>query len=357
MADLADSQSADSKLPDTAAAPFPPTSHALKAEDNAPPDPRDIRGARRARWGIALLVALFLITLWQRDTIRAHWWATRLMATDDLAARGQYLSFLATVGDKATGAVWRLARDDRPDVRILAVMSASRLARLTSNRVLATLLMDSDVDVREAAGRTLAFELRSEALNLLSNVARDADSGVAASAVASLSRINDPAVPDWLALAGSHASPKVRAQMIESSTTWLQGIDARLGRSRTEVLNLLIRIAELADDPSEFDGELSLEREISSAESFVRASHPNSGEAATVNGKRTVASVARSKLSALMGRAIIAGDTDSTKARQDLARAILERIETSRLRPSATSLPIDLEKQIGNPQEPSESTP
>ncbi len=356
MADLADSQSADSKLPDTAAAPLSPTSNAPKAELDAPPDPRDMRGARRARWGIALLVALFLITLWQRDTIRAHWWATRLMATDDLAARGQYLSFLATAGDKATGAVWRLARDDRPDIRMLAVFAATKLSRPASSKVLAELLGDHDVETREAAGRALVFALNGDALGTLLLVSSLHDEATAASAVASCSRSDSPLAAEVLMRAASHSLPGVRAQAIESIAYWIESSSAcKDGQSSCS--DLLLRLIELTRDDATFIGELSMEREIESVTTFVRAGHHVAIGQTAPGESRAVSEVATAQLSRLSGRTIIAEEIDSLEARQSLARAILERIETSRLRPSATSLPIDLEKQIGNPQEPSESTP
>lgn len=341
MADLADSQSTDPKPPDAAAMPQPST-----PSDDAS---RNQQGTGSARWPrsiIGLLVALFLVTLWQRDTIRAHWWASRLMMTDDLAARGQYLAYLATVGERADGAVRRLARDDRPDVRLLAVFSASKLPPPRSYEMLGRLLWDDDADVRDAAARALVFDGDEAAIKLLCTASINLNEAVVESALAALARGSDADAAQCILAALYNNRVNLRAQAAESAAIWIESADECEGEESV-CTRLLARLIELLADQAALEGTLAMEREVARAEEFVRTRHPvriagaASDRETNRKKQRTVAEVAAAGLTRLAGHPVTTSDVHTEEARHALLTAIMTRRGEIHRVPVPTSLPIN----------------
>lgn len=318
----------------------------LAASQSAEPMLRDLKRARRARWAIALLVALFLATLWQRDTIRAHWWASRLMATDDLAVRGRYLSYLAAVGDNATGAIRRLARDDRPEVRLLSVFAAANLSPPQSHELLGGLLLDADAEVRDTAARTLVFNGDEASIQLLCTASINLQEAVVESALAALARSSDADAAQCILAALHNDRVNLRAQAVESAAVWLESVDdCRVVKSICD--KLLTRLVELLTDHTLFEGTLAMEREAARAEEFVRTKRPvdgtgaGGGREANRRNQRTVSEIAAAGLTRLAGRPVAASDVLTDEARQALWADIETRRAETHRRPAPTSLPIN----------------
>lgn len=318
----------------------------LAAPQSAEPVLRDIKSARRARWAIALLVALFLATLWHRDTIRAHWWASRLMATDDLAARGRYLSYLAAAGDSATGAIRRLARDDRPDVRLLSVFAAANLSPPQSHELLWRLLLDADAEVRDTAARTLVFDGDEASIRLLCTASINLQDAVVESALAALARSSDADAAQCILAALYNNRVSLRAQAVESAAVWLESVeDCKVVKSLCD--KLITRLIELLTDHALFEGTLALEREAVRAEEFIRTKRPvdgtgaGGGREANRRNQRTVSEIAAAGLTRLAGRPVAASDALTDEARDALRAAIETRRAETRRSAVPASLPIN----------------
>jgi len=261
-----------------------------------------------------LLVTGLAVLVYERNRLRAHWWAHRLVQTEDLAERGYYMASLAAVGNDAAGALDALSRNADPDVRSLAVFGLKRLPEATALEELGRLLNDPNADVRESAALALFFMPSDRAKDVLRRRAESQEPGAAA-AVAVLGRSDSPADAALLCrILNGHHSPAVRAQAAESLAARLQE-DARAATSQSssglaqKCDPFLALVRALADD-SPFSGELSLEREIAAAASFaqrrgVPLENRGPGSVHSSRPQRTVADIAARGLSSLTGRTVI----------------------------------------------------
>ena len=287
-----------------------------------PPDmlpvPDLAKVGQRSPWlfraAVVVLIGLSLLVVIERNRIRAYWWAWQLTRTDDAAAQAYYVGSLSAVGDAATDAVERLARDERPEIRSLSIIVLARLPHGGGVNGLGTLLGDRDQDVAESAALSLAFieggAAAGQAQRLLIDAVASDDSRRACAAAAALSRVNsEPAIVALANAARRHAEPLVRAQAIES-------LAASLGAGRmtrqplppptAECDPLGVLVAALSDEGT-FTGGLSLERQMASASGFAgaRTGVPMPAtEPATLSAGRTVGDVAAENLARLTGQPI-----------------------------------------------------
>lgn len=265
---------------------------------------------------IGVFVCLFAVVIHQRNRIRAHWWGARLAetTTEDPTMQAYYLASLAAVGDSATGAINRLARHERADVRALAVVALARLPDGHGLEDLRRLLEDDDRDVAESAALSLAFMSGDGAgdrsLQVLTEAASSDKPMSAAAAIAALSRIHTAdALEPLCGAAAGHLKPLVRAQAVESLGAWLRTSPRHGSPTTTRPVGdsdpVSVLVAALSDQGT-FSGRLSLERQIDAAEaamnehSDAQATGESSGHAASK--RRTVAEVAAASLGALTGR-------------------------------------------------------
>lgn len=292
-----------------------------------PVDEPGDRGATPARrrpiWfpaALTLMLALFALVVFQRDRIRAHYWAIRLSRSDDLAQRAYYLNGLMALGERAAGAIEVLAEHESPDVRLLALAALKAMPETAANKIAGGLITDPDREVREAAALTLVFCDSSRGLDLLREWARMESEAPAAAAVAALAR--SPSLHAAESLCGAlsgHSSPRVRAQAAESLAEWLGGLDGELDSiaSLAAQHDPFRALVEALGDEATFVGLLALERDIAAAEEFVRGrgyavggelpSRTQPGAAvpqAAPEAGRTVAQVAAAGLSRLTGETI-----------------------------------------------------
>ncbi len=271
-----------------------------------------VRSERRVWFQLVLLamVALFILTVLERNWIRAHWWVMRLADSRQIEDRAYYLNSLLAVGDSATGAVRRLARHERADLRALAVLATARLSEPVRLRELTRLMADEDRDVAESAALALALSESEEAVRLLVEGAASEHEGRAACAASALSRIESPSACAALCdTACEHASALVRAQAIESVGLRLtnredpEPVTANCDPVRVLVLAL--------GDEGTFGGSLSFERQVAQATENLRENgvlaNINVMEDSDVPSKRCVADVAAEYLYKLTGKQIDRG--------------------------------------------------
>ncbi len=306
---------------------------------------RPTRGVWRARLAVGALVCLFAVALWQRNRIRAHWWASRLARTSaaDPAAQARYLSSLAAVGADATGAVGRLARHERPEVRALAIVVLARLPGPGALSALGRLLFDDDPDLAESAALSLAFMGGRPSRRLLFEaVGSDRPQGAAAAAAA-LSRVAAPEALTVLADAVvSHPHARVRAQAVESLAAWLLSAPGPIaslpssgpsngtatsgsamldstGGLNSVMVGAIDALVTALCDRATFAGRLSLEREIDAAQGIM-AGPPGMPRVKTrpAPGVRRVCDVAATGLTRLTGRPIDARAATTATARAEL---------------------------------------
>jgi len=278
------------------------------------------RSVRSPRWfvvAVVLMLIAFGVVVWQRNVIRAHWWATRLAAIEDLgapdaAAWRSYLAAIADIGSEGAGAARRLARHERPHIRLLAVHLLGRLAPAQGVENLARLLRDSDRGVREAAALALAFCGAPPCSDALIVASRDASGDVAAAALSGLARCSDDA--SWAAIctaARQHASPLARAQAAEAILQRLHGgPESAVGALNARPCAPFEVLVALLADEACFEGRLALEREIDRVSAAV-ARRPEAGLRSVLHvtsrpTMRAVAEIAADGLSQLTGRAIAA---------------------------------------------------
>lgn len=278
----------------------------------------------RARWWkganlvLIVLIAGFLLTIWQRDRLRARWWAYQLTQTPDPAGQARLLTNLLAVGDAAHGAIRSLAHHPSSDVRSMAVVLLSRSADSIRIDGLAGLLDDADADVRESAAFALAFTRHPDAARRLAGSLADGTRPrAAAAAAAGLARlpVTIAASPLCDAIL-NHADPLVRAQAVESAFQFLDALrlDRRGGlpviseaprldhRQEDRLINAC---AAALFDEGRFDGLLALERSIAGAAAFAAAvtdaapSPRNLAGGDGVRAGRSVSGVGRSWLARL----------------------------------------------------------
>jgi len=264
---------------------------------------------RSFRICIGILLTLFCTVILFRNTIRAHYWATRLAASEDIASQGYYLACLASLSETAHGAVQRLAHDPRPNVRALAVYALQRLQPNSGINGLNTLLADADDAVRESAATALVFNGRPEAVSALCEAARSDDAKTAAAAVSALGRIEaTPALRTLCATVRSHSDAYVRAQAVEALMDVILTGDGRWANAfptpgaatqpeqSCDPLDILVNAL---GDSGTFSGLPSLERQKHGAERFAGASSRPSAA-----GTRTVREFAAACLSTLTGKPV-----------------------------------------------------
>ena len=289
----------------------PVSSTLPEQEDTASaPAPRSLR-----RWWPPALVLLIccLAVIHQRNRIRAYWWASRLVQTEDLGARGYYLASLAAVGEMATGAIERLSRNEDPEVRVLAIFPLKSLPQEDALPVLRRLLDDSDMDVRESAAVALAFMSSPGARAVLRETAVSQAKG-AATAAGALGRSQDPSDMETLCqVLAQHPSPAVRAQAAESIAALLLGEDdpgeAEAAAAMPDGCDPFLALVHGLADGAMFAGSLSLEREVAAAARFVRrqgrrVEGVGSAQDSASAARRRVADVAAKGLSSLTGRVV-----------------------------------------------------
>ncbi len=222
---------------------------------------------------LTIMLGLFAFVVLQRDRLRAHYWAYRLVRADDLPQRAQYLNGLLSLGGSAAGAVEGLAEHESPDVRLLALAALRAMPEKTTNEIAGRLVFDPDREVREAAALTLAFSDSKAALRALYLWARSQPDETAAAAVAALARCAQLKAAETLCgVLSEHPSPLVRAQAAESLAEWLGGLDGE-----SDAIASLVpqhdpfrTLVEALSDEATFDGLLALERDIAAAAAFVQ---------------------------------------------------------------------------------------
>ncbi len=270
--------------------------------------------SRRWFWPcIIALVCLFFLVIYQRNTIRAHWWAAQLAEAKNLTDQAYYLASLAAVGDSAAGAVRRLARDEDASARALAVIATARLPGRRAVDGLRRLMADADREVAESAAVHLAFMAdRSEALDALITGTASEHPRTAVAATAALSRVGAPRVTGALRQAAiEHPEPLVRAQAVESMIALMTADLTDTDTDATSCGPVRESIAVLVaavNDQATFAGRLALERQVDEATAFIRRSSqtgsPGSPEKPSDQAERTVAQIAADGLARLTGRTI-----------------------------------------------------
>jgi HEAT repeat protein len=282
------------------------------------------------------------------NNLRAHWWATRLAAAEDLKSRAYYVASLTAVGDAACGAIHRLAKDPRPEVRSLAIPAMIRLSEKSRLIELSGLLADADADVRESAATALAFMGADAATRLLIEHAESPQGSSAAACVAALGRLSSPdALAAVCKAAASHADPFVRAQAVESlaacATIASLGDQDGAPPFRSSSDPILVLVSALGDRAI-FTGHLALERQIATVSTAMSSKAAPSREKIAKfrlestpppapAAPRTVAEIAASWLSSLTGRQIAPadlGDSGPAELADQCRRWIAERRQTSR---------------------------
>jgi hypothetical protein len=307
--------------------------------------------AARSRWpsvAIVLLLCLFGLAMLYRNNLRAHWWATRLAAAEDLQSRAYYVASLTAVGDAACGAIHRLAKDPRPEVRSLAIPAMIRLSEKSRLAELDGLLGDADADVRESAATALAFMDADGAARLLIEHAESPQPPAAAACVAALGRLSSPeALAALCKTAASHSDPLVRAQAVESLVACVTiaalGEPGEVSPFRSSRDPILVLVLALGDQAI-FTGHLALERQIATVSTAVSSKappsrdkiarfHQDSPPLLAPAAPRSVAEIAAHWLSSLTGRQITPADLGSAgpaELADQCRRWIAERHQASR---------------------------
>ena len=299
----------------------------VEPADGAAPRPVPTAKSRWPALAIVVLLCVFSAVMLHRNNLRAHWWAARLAAAEDLRSRGYYIASLTAVGDAACGAIHRLAADSRPEIRALAIPAMARLSEKARLAELDVLLSDVDDDVRESAATALAFMGNDAATRILIDGVQSGGSAAAASCVAALGRLSSPdALGAVCKAAASHSDPAVRAQAVESLAACVtiealgeQGIAAS---ARPSCDPILVLVSALTDQAI-FTTHLALERQIATVAAAVSSKAapppdkitrfrledaPHAGPAAP----RTVAEVAAHWLTSLTGHPITPVDPGSS---------------------------------------------
>lgn len=278
---------------------------------------------------ILVLLTLFAAAMIERNRLRSHWWAWRLTQTDDPRQQAYYLASLAAVGDSAIGAVDRLAHDEEPLVRSLAVVALAALPDAAGMDGLGGLLSDPDAEVRASASLCLAFlvddpEAGPQALGLLHKAAGQPETGPALAATAALSHVSAPDALKTLGhAAATHPSAWVRAQAVESLAAITSSLQAPPNQPTSASAeeaptsdrrfpqvgsgDVIDALAASLLDEGRFTGTLALEQEIERAAAFAAPSARARPSAADPI-ERTVANIAAAGLSALTGRRIEPAD-------------------------------------------------
>ena len=225
---------------------------------------RSLRRRDRRRWrnsaiAIVLLVLLWLVVLWQRDTLRAHWWAYRLEHAPTPMRQLQYFQYLVGVAPQAVGAVqpWlarpetglrsfavgvlhhartpgardlliRAADDQNHDVRLSALLGLALYDDEPARAALARRLLGDD----EARGMEVAYALgqaRSPAATalLVQAVQQSPAAGVQVEAIVALEELQaDEAIPALLQALRSSAVYQGQTERNRAAATLLAEVTA-----------------------------------------------------------------------------------------------------------------------------------
>lgn len=312
---------------------------------------------RRSRWHvyvILLMLAGFGLVVWQRDRIRAHWWATRIGQVEEFEQRALYLACLAGIGDEALGAVQRLANDPRPDVAILSVAASSGLSDATRSELLAGLVYHEDASIRQMAATALAFMNSDASRAHLRSIVLDKNERPAAAALSGLARLEGEDVLAAFCKALHHANSLVRAQAVESLGEWLRSernvADQPSDRSACDPVAALV---DAMNDAGIFEAQLALEREIAEASAALTGRHglrletPPTSNAASAAGPRSVARIAAQVLSDLTGQSMQPGRILSMEDRRKFIEACRRQISDRR---HAPELPPNWSEQLPDRQ-------
>lgn len=175
--------------------------------------PRRIR--RRVPWLILLMIVLWCTVMRYRNTIRAHWWAHQLAATEAPEARSHYARCLVSLGDRSIGAVAGLLDEEAAEVRLMAVELLGRNSSATAVDALLDAGGDADLDVRRAAIRWLALSGDARARDALEAWARERDARTAMIVVSNYIGESLEATVDFVGeFARAHPDAGVRAEAI-----------------------------------------------------------------------------------------------------------------------------------------------
>ncbi|MEK6644154.1 MAG: HEAT repeat domain-containing protein [Planctomycetota bacterium] len=261
---------------------------------------------RAFRICLVALVAMFVVLLIERNRIRSHWWAWRLQGATDLATQGYYLASLAGVGDEAFGAVSRLARSDRSDVRGFAVYALQKMPPESAFAELGRLLTDTELDVREAAATALVFAENESATQTLIRAVGSVNADEAAAAVAALGRINsESALSAICHAARSHGSALVRAQALEAITDQLiTSVEASATSRPSSGCSMIDTLIDALPDEAIFRGLLSLERQKRSAAQFLGRLTATNPSEELLPTERAVGTIAAAFLTEITGEAV-----------------------------------------------------
>ena len=327
----------------------------VSPEQMSPPPAAPHQG-KQSHWpavAIVVLLCLFAAAMYQRNSLRAHWWAARLAASQDLRTRAYYIALLTSVGDSAAGAIHRLTQDSRPEVRALAIPAMARLSKKDKLTELGGLLADPDDEVRDSAATALAFMDNNPATRILIEHARSNQTRSAASSVAALARLSSPAAVSTLCgTVASHPDPFVRAQAVESLASYIAGepreelLAPPSSQPANDPILLLVRALQ---DQAPFTGRLALERQIAAVTSVVSTSPPprpdkstnlhlDAAPTSSSTLQRPVAEVAAHWLSTLTDHQITTAASRTAAEQAELAdqyrRWMTERSRRTESRPS-----------------------
>lgn len=165
---------------------------------------------------VCALIVVCGIVVWQRDAVRARWWAHRLALAQSTQDQAYYFSMLAGLRGAAAAATVSLLEDDRAQMRMLAASLLAQMPGEASREALLQSLHDPDDGVREAAALALAFGHAADSLPQLRTEITLAPQPSALAMCVAIGRmsegIGDAALVE---IAGRHANPNLRAQAAE----------------------------------------------------------------------------------------------------------------------------------------------
>ncbi len=203
--------------------------------------------AGRTIIGVIVLGLLWLTAMYFRWEIRAQWWAWQVRRAQTPAAQNYYTACLASIGNRALEAVAPLAADERAEVREAALRILRRCEGSRADRLLFTMLTDTNDDLVAMAAIELARRDRAGTVRLLID------------RLASTRRSDDTAAPDArrvqraaLAALGRVGGPEAQAALLDALATaddpdlLAQAIDALGMLSCREAVPLIA--ARLRDD-------------------------------------------------------------------------------------------------------------
>ncbi len=340
---------------------MPPVTDPAPAPDAPSPGESLTKTGRRIPWFpciVALMVGLFLVTIFQRDRLRAHWWALRAERATDPVEQAQLVAWIAGVGEPGRGVLAGLADSPSPNVRILAIAPLAGLEDDAVSGTLRQLLHDEDAQVRHAAGLALVFQQRAPLRSLLIETAMGDAPHAAAAAAAALARDSAPeSLCALTKILASHASAHVRAQAAESIIDRLAFDTApgpssmpatprrgQSGGAAESPCDVAAALLDALSDEGEFISALALEQEIAEAQHFIRttgAGGPDAfGSAHSGSAlRRAVGEVCRTLLAERLGVSVPPEGQISPQGRTALIDAIRDAVAKGTHAPPAPNAP------------------